>query len=693
MLNIICWKWNAGRHSKKKIIYSARHVNVLYKSCLKFVDIPFKFTCITDNTKGLYKDIETVPVWNDYEKYGWCYRRLKTFSKEMIPILGERILSIDLDCLIMKNITSLIDNDEDFMIWKSNTPRSPFSGSMWMMNIGVYQDIWDDFKEKDLIKTKHAHYKYQNRHALNAGFNVGSDQSWLNYKLSNKNFKYWTADDGIHLFRNLFNKKSSSSNKFNESKIIFFSGASDPSQKNLQSKFPWIKKYWNILKSKPKKKKKMKIVTVQFDFRNDNYSRLSRAFRNSVNLQMPNIGLTEYIFNFNQKDCVIPKSASFMCNTFKLDKWVEILKNSNENICFSDCDMLMTGDISDVWEYDFDVACTYRETWKLSGRGIPFNGGVIFVRPNERSIKFFERLAEVNNQMLMDSDFHKKWRKKYAGMNQAAFGYLYEKERDICKLIELPCPIWNCVDESWMKFNKDVKMVHIKSKLRKYCLGHSKTPVPYSYLVNLWRWHETLDERKDDIIKETKNVEWTPNIPDEIGKPLTVIIPKLNDPHQEAKIKEWIQPSDQLLIFNNNKQNYRALIEKSINEDILLLNPMNYSILRNPEEINAFRTDDKFICNNIQNKSRSSVKINKTEVLNRKILPNNRFTFRSLLNDLWKSNIDWKSPYEPFNSSVKFDWKDFVTKNKIEHYCLSIVDNSEQYLIMETENGEKFCNI
>jgi len=67
---------------------------------------------------------------------------------------------------------------------------------------------------------------------------------------------------------------------------------------------------------------------------------------------------------------------------------------------------------------------------------------------------------------------------------------------------------------------------------------------------------------------------------------------------------------------------------------------MNYSILRNPEEINAFRTDDKFICNNIQNKSRSSVKINKTEVLNRKILPNNRFTFRSLLNDLWKSNID-----------------------------------------------------
>jgi hypothetical protein len=48
----------------------------------------------------------------------------------MIPVLGERILSIDLDCLIMKNITSLIDNDEDFMIFKSDVSRAPFSGSM-----------------------------------------------------------------------------------------------------------------------------------------------------------------------------------------------------------------------------------------------------------------------------------------------------------------------------------------------------------------------------------------------------------------------------------------------------------------------------------------------------------------------------------------------------------------------------------
>jgi hypothetical protein len=48
-------------------------------------------------------------------------------------------------------------------------------------------------------------------------------------------------------------------------------------------------------------------------------------------------------------------------NTFKLEKWVEILENAEEKICFTDCDMLMTNRIDDVWKYDFDVAYTYRE--------------------------------------------------------------------------------------------------------------------------------------------------------------------------------------------------------------------------------------------------------------------------------------------------------------------------------------------
>ncbi|MFW5895727.1 MAG: hypothetical protein ACOCT9_03175 [archaeon] len=44
-----------------------------------------------------------------------------------------------------------------------------------------------------------------------------------------------------------------------------------------------------------------------------------------------------------------------------MEKWVEIIKNYDENLCFTDCDMLMTNRIDDVWEYDFDVAYTARQ--------------------------------------------------------------------------------------------------------------------------------------------------------------------------------------------------------------------------------------------------------------------------------------------------------------------------------------------
>ena len=682
MLNIICWKWDKGLHVKKKIRYNARHVNILYKNCLKNIDIPFKFTCITDNKRGLNKDIQTIPVWNDFEKYGWCYRRLKTFSKEMIPILGERILSIDLDCIILKNITSLIDNDNDFMIWKSGTNRAPFSGSMWMMNIGIHQDIWDDFKEEDLISTGHKHYQYQNKYAIQAGFNVGSDQSWLNYKLANKNIKYWSPNDGIYNFRTIFGRKSQNYDALNKAKIIFFSGSADPSQRKLQQKHPWIKKYWTVKNKKTEiKKKEMKIITVQFNYRNDWYDRLLRAFRNSVNLQMPDVGLTEYIYNWNaSKNEHIERSASMGYNTFKLEKWVEILENAEEKICFTDCDMLMTNRIDDVWKHDFDVAYTYREKWKNSGQGIPYNGGVVFVRPNERSINFFKRWLEINNKMIVDSSFHSGWRKKYAGMNQAAFGYVLEKEPEICKMLELPCPIWNSVDESWRTFNQHTKMVHIKSNLRKTCLGLKKAPINQQYIVDLWKWHETLDEHKletyDKIIYEEDLTVSRPVEP----IPLTIIVPKLNDPHQEAKIMSCIHMKDEILIFKSTKQNYRKIIEKAKYDDILVVNPNNYAVLNKPNNIDTFRHPDRFVVNNVNSIIRSSIKIKKEDAL--KHLKSEKITFRTLLSIIQKNYKDYRIESSELKEVyVPFDWKKYIEKDKLIEYCTNENDVNEQYYI------------
>ncbi|MFW6247348.1 MAG: hypothetical protein ACOC22_04230 [bacterium] len=64
---------------------------------------------------------------------------------------------------------------------------------------------------------------------------------------------------------------------------------------------------------------------------------------------MPDVGLSEFTYSFNKEtDTYSSSVAALNWNTFKLEKWVEIIENYNENLCFTDCDMLMTNRIDDV---------------------------------------------------------------------------------------------------------------------------------------------------------------------------------------------------------------------------------------------------------------------------------------------------------------------------------------------------------
>ena len=46
--------------------YSARYVNQLYKQ-LKHADQRIEFTCLTDNSYGLKKEINVIPITDDYK--------------------------------------------------------------------------------------------------------------------------------------------------------------------------------------------------------------------------------------------------------------------------------------------------------------------------------------------------------------------------------------------------------------------------------------------------------------------------------------------------------------------------------------------------------------------------------------------------------------------------------------------------
>lgn len=234
----------------------------------------------------------------------------------------------------------------------------------------------------------------------------------------------------------------------------------------------------------------MIFISVAFDYEDTQYIRLGKVLEKSVKFYCPSIPIKF----LTCKPPIVPEDERALMrfgeNTEKLRLWVKLLKEiEDEHIILIDSDMMVLNDISFVFDEDFDIGATLR----AERARIPYNGGVMFVKKNERSIKFFEEFEKINNKMYNDREFHKKWREKYAGMNQAAFGYMVENYEGEIKIKNFPCKEFNncCPDSS--KFLKEKpKIVHIKGVLRDVCLGKIKDD-KFSYVSRIWK---EIEERQ-----------------------------------------------------------------------------------------------------------------------------------------------------------------------------------------------------
>lgn len=220
-----------------------------------------------------------------------------------------------------------------------------------------------------------------------------------------------------------------------------------------------------------------KIVTVQFDYNSDDYKRLLDVFLYSIRKNTP-YEVDVLTLEAPDRD---GQSRSFDSNTAKLDAWVNYFKDKQGQYVLMDCDMLVLKPFHEVFEREFDIGYTYR------GRP-PFNGGVVYVNVNKYSLKLLRDWRDVNKKMYKDWGFHREYRTKYTGMNQAAFGYLLENNPD-CNIEAFPCRIYNACDNHWRTLSDRAKVIHYKSELRRASLGHKFAPW-LDKLILLWRQYE-----------------------------------------------------------------------------------------------------------------------------------------------------------------------------------------------------------
>lgn len=204
MLTVVCWLWRGWRP-----VYEPKHVLALGRMLEEHLHMPYRFVCVTDKP---FPGVECVPLWGSptTEKPRGnpdCYRRLKLFADDSI---GARYFSIDLDCVILGDITPLV-TDDSFKILKGYA--APYNGSMWQVTPGAHANVWHDLNDEAAALA--------GRQRMADGRKpFGSDQVYLAHKLPNA--PTWTPDDGVYQY---VQKRRRSMHK---PRIVFFAGRTKP---------------------------------------------------------------------------------------------------------------------------------------------------------------------------------------------------------------------------------------------------------------------------------------------------------------------------------------------------------------------------------------------------------------------------------------------------------------------------------
>lgn len=233
-LTFVSWRWLPPLGYRST--FAPETVYALREMIRRHYTKPHRFVCVTDQPDAL-PGIETIRLWDDYaglqsnigRSYPSCYRRLKLFAPDAAETFGPRMVSIDLDMVIVRNIEPLFDRPDDFVIWgESDFPKQQaYNGSLWMIRAGTRPQVWTDFT------------KDSPRIAAAAG-SKGSDQGWLNYKLG-RGEATWTRKDGVYSYRK---HCATNGNRLpDDARVVAFHGKHDPWSYRMQN-IPWIKQHY-----------------------------------------------------------------------------------------------------------------------------------------------------------------------------------------------------------------------------------------------------------------------------------------------------------------------------------------------------------------------------------------------------------------------------------------------------------------
>lgn len=220
-LRLVSWLWSqpGGRTA-----YTAGHVNLWAAQVRRHLTLPHTLACVTDTPLGIDPSVEIIAPPGDFvgiETPTWsgplpnCFRRLALWRRDAAEVFGgERIVSMDVDCVIAGSLDPLLDRPEDVVLYAGTNAARPYNGSMQMLTAGARPQVYERFSEAEAI-------------VAGARF-LGSDQSWLSHVLG-WGEATWTAADGVAWWGSRYN---------DDLRVMFFPG--QPKPWNLVGLSGWV---------------------------------------------------------------------------------------------------------------------------------------------------------------------------------------------------------------------------------------------------------------------------------------------------------------------------------------------------------------------------------------------------------------------------------------------------------------------
>lgn len=236
MLTVCCFLWSDPKSKwRDAYTYGPQHVLSLREMLARHLSQPHEVVCVTDGSHELPADIRTVPIDEALCIRGRRYQKLMIWKPDAAEWLGERILMLDLDVVITGSLDSLVDRDEDVVMWANPAwpgrqhSRAKYNTTAVLLTAGARPNVfnhWDAEIGPGIVQ--------------GSGF-AGTDQVWASMVLGGDEAT-WTQRDGVYSWSKHVRHRGLP----RDAVLVAFHGRVSPCQRAIRKAHPWVKEHYPL---------------------------------------------------------------------------------------------------------------------------------------------------------------------------------------------------------------------------------------------------------------------------------------------------------------------------------------------------------------------------------------------------------------------------------------------------------------